>query len=79
MNNHIDVKRLYLPVKVEYACPECGFISEWDLNDQYISDPYINEWEEHTVECDKCFHLFEILGKLSLDFKIKFKPQEKKS
>jgi len=55
----IEVKRFYLPVKIEANCPECGEHVVYDLNDNYLSYPDANVPFGHTMYCE-CEHEWEV-------------------
>lgn len=67
--NEINVKRFYLPVKVEVECPECKKKNENDFECDYLSYPVTNKKEPVYICCGHCDQEYEFdvtLG-LSLD------------
>lgn len=51
----IDVKRFYLPIKFSLKCPKCGEKLKFNLDDNYMSFPVVNDKDEHIGGyCGKC-------------------------
>lgn len=66
----LDIKRLYLPVQYEWACPKCSHSNEWDLESQYLSYPVVGETFDETLECEECLHEVTVPVRLSLNLQI---------
>ena len=50
----LDIKRLCLPAQVTWTCPHCLLGQVWHIEGDYLSYPMVNDWEEHTVNCNDC-------------------------
>lgn len=65
----LEVKRFYLPVKIERDCPDCGTKCVLDLDSNYLSYPTVNKKEQGHCYCDVCDTEFEfdLTLKISLE------------
>jgi len=62
----LDVKRLYLPFKIEADCPVCGTGSGADMNTDYLSYPTVGSEESVSMFCVKCDEFFSVKVVLGL-------------
>lgn len=56
----IDVKRLYLPFRIEDECPACKKAKVFDLNDQYFMRNQANQDFTHPMYCGDCDHEWSV-------------------
>jgi hypothetical protein len=66
----IDVKRFYLPFKLQDECPECGEHHERDFNDHYLFHPFVNKPTTFGCTCYECGYEWEIQVLLTLDMEL---------
>lgn len=64
-----EVKRFYLPAKVETECPKCGAKVEMDYEQDYLSYPPINKTFDETFYCEN-EHEFEVPLRLKLTLEL---------
>lgn len=50
----LEIKRLYLPVKVSVKCHHCHNILTYDFEEQYLSYPNIGKPKQCGVYCEDC-------------------------
>lgn len=67
----LEVKRLYLDAKHKTKCPSCGKDHLHDFSEDYLSYPYIGEYEDVTTVCLHCGHEWEFKVKLTINLEIK--------
>jgi hypothetical protein len=67
--HEVQVKRFYLPIKVDVQCPECKIVNTKDFEMDYLSYPTVNDEESVYMCCDECDVEFEfsVTLRLSLD------------
>jgi len=65
----LNIKRFYLPFKIEKECPNCKTKCIVDLNMNYLSYPTVNVKKQQYFYCENCEQEFEvdIILKISLD------------
>lgn len=65
----IEVKRFYIPIKVEIPCAHCGAKLEKDFGQEYLSYPVLNTPEEVGIYCEECEEesAFDVTLRLSLE------------
>lgn len=66
----LDVKRLHLPFKMDYVCPECKNENTVDLEHDHLYCSKANKVEYFYTCCDQCDAELQIpiLLKISLSF-----------
>jgi ribosomal protein S27E len=50
----LEIKRMYLPAKVQVKCHHCENILTYDFDEQYLSYPSIGVPEQCDVYCRDC-------------------------
>ena len=73
----LDIKRFYLPLKINVICHNCGNPSEIDLDKDYISYPTINDTITIGAMCIDCGECFELDAILNISLKIDRKTLRK--
>ena len=66
----INIKRFYLPLVIKDKCPNCDGDITYDLGEQYLSYPILNEPETIGICCEACDLEFEKTVTLSLSIDI---------
>lgn len=66
----LEVKRLYLPIKLAIECPECKTKLKKSLYDEYLSYPTVNKIEPLVFYCEKCEGEYEVDTILRVSFEI---------
>jgi len=66
----INVKRFYLPVKVDVECPHCGEKHVRDFSVNYLSYPKINKRNHVYVYCESCDGEFEFDATLKVSLEV---------
>jgi hypothetical protein len=52
---NVECKRFYMPgIKVVSVCPKCNEERELDFNDQYLSYPVVNRFQNIYFYCEPC-------------------------
>lgn len=69
----IECKRLYLPVEIKCKCPNCDKELIFDLDDDYLSYPELNEIEYLTTYCSECDDHYQI--EVVLRMQIEYNPE----
>ena len=66
----LDVKRFYLPIKLEVNCPKCGQKIVRDFDHDYFHYPLINKKDDIHMYCYECDNEFDISGTLKISLEI---------
>lgn len=65
----LDVKRFYFPFILKRKCPVCGYLNEYNFENEYLSYPVLNNKKPVWFCCYECDHEFSVgvMLKLSLE------------
>ena len=74
--NEINVKRFYLPIKVDIECPHCKEKNEKDFESDYLSYPFTNKKEAVYICCDHCDEEYEFDVSLGLKLDVDTKARK---
>ena len=69
-NVELDIKRFYLPIKIERECPRCGAEGISDLSRDYLSYPTVNGRECIPFYCDSCNDWFGVDAVLRISLEL---------
>lgn len=73
----IDVKRFYLPIKLNFKCPHCGSDINHDFNSDYLSYPQLNTKSSIGIWCRECDKESEFDMTLEVGIKVNTKKIRK--